>query len=135
MNLSYLVACGLLITLLSVRMGAKPLAQARQKVRGRTRESLLAMMRLDSDAVSPKMNLVVNCSLAHERVTFLGHLNSFFKLFTLKITNFRKIKILIFKMYVKGIKDIMISVICQSFYRYLQEEKKHLEAEIPILKS
>uniref|UniRef100_H3D3R3 Natriuretic peptide C n=2 Tax=Tetraodon nigroviridis TaxID=99883 RepID=H3D3R3_TETNG len=31
MNLSYLVACGLLITLLSVRMGAKPLSQAQQK--------------------------------------------------------------------------------------------------------
>lgn len=131
MNLSYLVACGLLITLLSVRMGAKPLAQARQKVRGRTRESVLAMMRLDSDAVSPKMNLVVNCSLAQERVTFLGHLNF---VFTLKITNFRKIKILIFKMYIKGTKDIMISVICQYFCRYLQE-KNHLEAESPILKS
>lgn len=34
MNLSYLVACGLLVTLLSVRIGAKPLSQAQQKVRG-----------------------------------------------------------------------------------------------------
>lgn len=40
MNLSYLVACGLMITLLSVRMGAKPLAQAQQKVRRSARESL-----------------------------------------------------------------------------------------------
>ncbi|XP_060934662.1 C-type natriuretic peptide [Limanda limanda] len=31
MNLSYLVACGLMVTLLSVRMGAKPLSQAQQK--------------------------------------------------------------------------------------------------------
>uniref|UniRef100_A0A3Q3FWP3 Natriuretic peptide C n=1 Tax=Labrus bergylta TaxID=56723 RepID=A0A3Q3FWP3_9LABR len=31
MNLSYLVACGLLVTLLSVRMGAKPLTQTQQK--------------------------------------------------------------------------------------------------------
>ncbi|KAM7409569.1 hypothetical protein PAMA_001179 [Pampus argenteus] len=31
MNLSYLVACGLIVTLLSVRMGAKPLSQAQQK--------------------------------------------------------------------------------------------------------
>lgn len=89
------------------------------------------MMRLNSDAVSPKINLVVNCSLAQETVTLLGHLNF---VFTLKITNFRKIKILIFKLYVKGIKDIINSMICQSFYRYLKE-KKHLEAEIPILKS
>lgn len=42
MNLSYLVACGLLITLLSVRMGAKPLTQAQQKVGRRTRESLFS---------------------------------------------------------------------------------------------
>lgn len=34
MNLSYLVACGLMVTLLSVRIGAKPLSQAQQKVRG-----------------------------------------------------------------------------------------------------
>lgn len=32
MNLSYLVACGLMVTLLSVRMGAKPLSQSQQKV-------------------------------------------------------------------------------------------------------
>lgn len=32
MNLSHLVACGLMITLLSVRTGAKPLTQAQQKV-------------------------------------------------------------------------------------------------------
>lgn len=32
MNLSYLVACGLMVTLLSVRMAAKPLSQAQQKV-------------------------------------------------------------------------------------------------------
>ncbi|XP_017268888.1 C-type natriuretic peptide [Kryptolebias marmoratus] len=31
MNLSYVVACGLLVTLLSERMGAKPLTQAQQK--------------------------------------------------------------------------------------------------------
>ncbi|KAL3979036.1 solute carrier family 4 (sodium bicarbonate cotransporter), member 5 [Sarotherodon galilaeus] len=31
MNLSYFVACGLMVTLLSVRMGAKPLTQAQQK--------------------------------------------------------------------------------------------------------
>ncbi|CAN9500966.1 unnamed protein product [Ophioblennius macclurei] len=31
MNLSYLVACGLMVTLLSVRMAAKPLSQAQQK--------------------------------------------------------------------------------------------------------
>uniref|UniRef100_A0A3B4Z3V6 C-type natriuretic peptide 4 n=1 Tax=Stegastes partitus TaxID=144197 RepID=A0A3B4Z3V6_9TELE len=31
MNLSYLVACGLMVTLLSQRMGAKPLNQAQQK--------------------------------------------------------------------------------------------------------
>ncbi|KAM3876433.1 C-type natriuretic peptide [Diretmus argenteus] len=31
MNLSHLVACGLMITLLSVRTGAKPLTQAQQK--------------------------------------------------------------------------------------------------------
>ncbi|XP_061883492.1 C-type natriuretic peptide [Entelurus aequoreus] len=31
MNLSYLVACGLMVTLLSGRMGAKPLTQAQQK--------------------------------------------------------------------------------------------------------
>lgn len=78
------------------------------------------MMRLNSDAVSPKINLVVNCSLAQERVTFLGHLNF---VFTLKITNFRKIKILIFKMYVKGIKDIMTSVICQSYLSLFARKK------------
>lgn len=32
MNLSYVVACGLLVTLLSERMEAKPLTQAQQKV-------------------------------------------------------------------------------------------------------
>ncbi|XP_034529550.1 C-type natriuretic peptide [Notolabrus celidotus] len=31
MNLSYLVACGLMVTLLSVRIGAKPLTQTQQK--------------------------------------------------------------------------------------------------------
>ncbi|XP_023135495.1 C-type natriuretic peptide [Amphiprion ocellaris] len=31
MNLSYLVACGLMVTLLSQRMSAKPLTQAQQK--------------------------------------------------------------------------------------------------------
>ncbi|NP_001290796.1 C-type natriuretic peptide precursor [Esox lucius] len=31
MNISYLVACGLMITLLSVRSGAKPLTAAQQK--------------------------------------------------------------------------------------------------------
>lgn len=31
MNLSYLVACGLIVTLLSVKIGAKPLSQAQQK--------------------------------------------------------------------------------------------------------
>lgn len=34
MNLSYLVACGLIVTMLSVRIGAKPVSQAQQKVRG-----------------------------------------------------------------------------------------------------
>ncbi|KAM3619626.1 uncharacterized protein V6R79_011015 [Siganus canaliculatus] len=31
MNLSYLVACGLMVALLSVRIGAKPLSQAQHK--------------------------------------------------------------------------------------------------------
>lgn len=79
MNLSYLVACGLMITLLSVRMGAKPLSQAQQKVRRRTRESLFINFFV-FDAVLPKMNLVVDCSMAQERVTFLGQLTLFLHL-------------------------------------------------------
>lgn len=65
MNLSYLVACGLMITLLSVRMGAKPLSQAQQKVRRRPRESVF-VRRLAGFIYALLQNLVVDSSVAQQ---------------------------------------------------------------------
>ncbi|PWA14576.1 C-type natriuretic peptide [Gambusia affinis] len=64
MNLSYLVACGLLVSLLSEKMGAKPLTQAQQKsLRSLLGEELAEILESDErerriDAVRSRMRLL-----------------------------------------------------------------------------
>ncbi|KAF7202464.1 C-type natriuretic peptide [Nothobranchius furzeri] len=64
MNWSYLVACGLLVTLLSERMGAKPLSQAQQKsLRSLLGEELAEFLESEErekrvDAVRARMRLL-----------------------------------------------------------------------------
>ncbi|KAM8874669.1 C-type natriuretic peptide [Spinachia spinachia] len=64
MNLSYLVACGLMVTLLSVRMGAKPVSQAQQKsLRGLLGEELAEFLESEEkerrlDAVRSRIRLL-----------------------------------------------------------------------------
>ncbi|KAM4549424.1 C-type natriuretic peptide [Odontesthes bonariensis] len=64
MNLSYFVACGLLVTLLSEKMGAKPLTQAQQKsLRSLLGEELAEFLESEErekrlDAVRSRMRLL-----------------------------------------------------------------------------